>query len=65
MLNEEQTALFEALKKKVNLRDSMCGGLYWSVTNEECCNLANKCHDAGIGHTIIAETLGEGTFQSM
>jgi hypothetical protein len=62
MLNEEQTALFEALKKKVNLRDSMCGALYWNVMNDECCKLANKCRDTGIEHTTIAEILGKGTF---
>lgn len=59
---EEQNALLEELNKKVKLRDSMGGALYWNVMNDECCKLANKCRDTGIEHTTIAEILGKGTF---
>ena len=59
---EEQNNLLKELKKKVELRDSMGGALYWNIVNDQCCELANKCLEAGVENSVIAGILGKGTF---
>ena len=58
----ERVSALENLKRKVKLRDSMGGSLYYNVTNEECCQLANKCLSIGCDKSEIESILGQGTF---
>lgn len=39
--------MIEALKKRIKLRNSMGGALYWNITNDECIELAQKCVNLG------------------
>ncbi len=52
---------YEELRKKVNLRDQMCGNLYWNIMNDECCELANEISAKGGDKSKISEILGKGT----
>lgn len=51
------------LKQTVDIRDSMCGDLYWNVLNDECCQIANKCRTLGIDRDEIASLLGTGNYR--
>lgn len=37
----------EELKRAVDTRNKMGGALYWSIINDECCQIGNKIMDMG------------------
>jgi hypothetical protein len=55
--------MLNQLKEKVALRDKMGGALYWNILNDKCCEIANKCLEAGCKRSEIEIILGQGTFR--
>lgn len=51
----------EQLKKAVELRDKMGGPFYWSIMNEDCCEIADKLLIYHTDRHEISAILGEGT----
>lgn len=56
----------ENLKEAVKARDQMGGAMYWTLLNEDCCEIANKI--VGLGVTAeekeeIANILGKENFR--
>lgn len=54
------------LKESVKARDQMGGAMYWTLLNEDCCEIANKI--VGLGVTPaekeeIANILGKENFR--
>lgn len=58
-MNNMQLAKYNELKNKVKLRNQMMGNLYWNITSDECCKLANECNDLGVERVKIEVILGE------
>lgn len=52
----------EQLKKTSDMRNRMCGVMYWNILNDECCQIANKCAELGVSKQQIYPLLGEGNF---
>jgi len=50
----------EELKKKVALRNKMCGSLYWNVHNDKCIEIANDLSQMGANKTEIEKILEVG-----
>ena len=60
-MSKEET--FEKLKKTVDIRNQMCGNLYWNILNDKCCKIANKCLELGMERSEISPLLGEGNYK--
>lgn len=45
----------EKLRGRVNLRNSMCGAIYWNITNDQCLSLGNRLIKDGADKNLIAE----------
>lgn len=50
------------LKKAVEIRDKMGGAMYWSIMNEDCCEIANAISSKYGRKPEISEILGEGNY---
>ena len=50
----------EELKRRVTLRNKMCGSLYWNFHNEKCIEIANELFQMGADKIEVEEILGVG-----
>lgn len=54
---EDKELLLKELQERIDLRDSMGGALYWNITNDECCQVANICRAKGCDRDVINKIL--------
>lgn len=50
------------LKDAVSIRDAMGGAMYWSILNEDCCEIANAIRKKYGRTEEIGKILGEGNY---
>lgn len=51
------------LKDAVAIRDQMGGAMYWSILNEDCCEIANAIRAKYGRKEEIGQLLGEGNYK--
>lgn len=56
---ETKEQALELLKKQVSLRDTMGGALYWTLVNEDCCEVGDLCVKLGCDRNEIREIIGK------
>jgi len=54
-----------ALRSIVCTRNRMGGALYWNVSNDEACQVANHALKLGVAYDEIAEILGQENFMEI
>lgn len=56
--NSTGEELVEAFRKTVDIRDQMCGAMFYGILNEECHMLYDARRFKGVDETIMSELFG-------
>lgn len=48
------------LKESIELRNKMCGAMWWNILNDECLKIARKCIELGAEREKVVAYYKEG-----